>query len=333
MVRTAERPQTGASPADADPISLVLAARAGSRAAWEELVDRFTPLLWVVARGHRLSSEDAADAVQMTWLRCVERLDQIRDPVSIAAWLTTICRRESLGIVRRQSRARSDPIAEGAAIADPFATDAADSLIKQEERNILRERSRDCRNGSGGSSLRCSTRTRALTAVIARSPNNSTCRSAASGRRANAPSDACARIQNCGLCAITDVTRVVTAGDLARLPDRLYGSRSPAAARGSPEPTQSVFVQPNATGPRSEYHATARRCSTGALPLRCEPARRGPSVSGLGCERSAEAVRRLRMSLAAAVTAETPEAAPTTALSRRLSIPARWRSRPGHARG
>lgn len=71
--------------ADADPISLVLAARDGSRAAWEELVGRFTPLLWVVARGHRLSREDAADAVQMTWLRCVERLDQVRDPDSIAS--------------------------------------------------------------------------------------------------------------------------------------------------------------------------------------------------------------------------------------------------------
>jgi RNA polymerase sigma factor (sigma-70 family) len=139
VVRTVGRPEVGASPTDADPISLVLAARDGSRAAWEELVDRFTPLLWVVARGHRLSSEDAADAVQMTWLRCVERLDQIRDPDSIAAWLTTICRRECLGIVRRHARARSEPIADDAAMTDPLATDAADALIKQEERNILRE--------------------------------------------------------------------------------------------------------------------------------------------------------------------------------------------------
>jgi RNA polymerase sigma factor (sigma-70 family) len=80
-----------------------------------------TALLWVVARSHRLSSEDAADAVQMTWLRCVERLDQIRDPESIAAWLTTICRRESLAIVRRLARARSEPIADDAAIPDRSA--------------------------------------------------------------------------------------------------------------------------------------------------------------------------------------------------------------------
>jgi RNA polymerase sigma factor (sigma-70 family) len=128
-----------ASLVDAEPVSLVLAARDGSRSAWAELVDRFTPLLWAVARRHRLSTEDAADAVQMTWLRCVERLDQVRDPDSIAAWLVAICRRESLGVLRRHAPAHSALIAEIAAIADPTAIDAADTLIEDEERTILRE--------------------------------------------------------------------------------------------------------------------------------------------------------------------------------------------------
>lgn len=139
MVRMPEEPEGGAAPSDADSISLVLAARDGSRAAWEELVERFTPLLWFVARRYRLSREDAADVVQMTWLRCIERLDQVRDPDRIAAWLITICRRESLAILRRQARARSEPIDNDDAIPDPFPTDAADALIEQEERIILRE--------------------------------------------------------------------------------------------------------------------------------------------------------------------------------------------------
>ena len=140
MSRTPGRPgrsESETSPARADTISLVLAARDGSRTAWEELVDRFTPLLWAVARSHHLSREDAADAVQMTWLRCLERLGQLRDPDSIAAWLIAICRRESLAIMRRQ--AWSDPIDDAAAIPDPFAADAADALIRQEERITLRE--------------------------------------------------------------------------------------------------------------------------------------------------------------------------------------------------
>jgi DNA-directed RNA polymerase specialized sigma24 family protein len=68
------------------------------------LVDRFTPLLWAVAREQGLSGGDAADAVQITWLNCVERLDQMQDSESIAAWLMTTCRRESLCIVRLLAR-------------------------------------------------------------------------------------------------------------------------------------------------------------------------------------------------------------------------------------
>ena len=138
-VHTPGEPAQEASLTDTDSRSLVLAARAGSRLAWKELVDRFTPLLWAVARGHRLSAEDAADAVQMTWLRCVERLDQVRDPDSVAAWLMTICRRESLTLLRRRSRAQTDPYASIAAIPDPLGGRAADSLIDQEKRTILRE--------------------------------------------------------------------------------------------------------------------------------------------------------------------------------------------------
>jgi RNA polymerase sigma factor (sigma-70 family) len=138
-VHTPGAPAHHVSLADMGSGSLVLAARDGSRLAWEELVHRFTPLLWMVARGHRLSADDAADVVQMTWLRCVERLDQVRDPDSVAAWLVAICRRESLASLRRRARVQSDPFAAIAAIADPLGGEVADALIGQEERTVLRE--------------------------------------------------------------------------------------------------------------------------------------------------------------------------------------------------
>ena len=40
-------------------------------AAWDALVDRYNGLVWSVARSHRLSSVDASDVVQTTWLRLV----------------------------------------------------------------------------------------------------------------------------------------------------------------------------------------------------------------------------------------------------------------------
>ena len=87
---------------DATTDYLVARIRTGDQAAWVALTDRFTNLLWSIARGMHLSSEDAADAVQTTWLRLVERLDDIREPDKVGSWLATSVRRECLGILRRR---------------------------------------------------------------------------------------------------------------------------------------------------------------------------------------------------------------------------------------
>lgn len=79
----------------------VQAAAAGDAQAWAHLVDRFTGLVWSICRAHRLSDDDAADAVQLTWLRLLENLDRIRDPQRLAGWLATTCRRECLALLRR----------------------------------------------------------------------------------------------------------------------------------------------------------------------------------------------------------------------------------------
>lgn len=48
--------------------ALVAAASKGDEQSWSELVDRFTRLVWSVARAHGLSEADAADVCQTTWL-------------------------------------------------------------------------------------------------------------------------------------------------------------------------------------------------------------------------------------------------------------------------
>jgi RNA polymerase sigma factor (sigma-70 family) len=85
-----------------DPVpGLVRAAAAGDANAWEQLVDRFSGLVWSICRMHRMSEEDAADAVQLTWLHLLENLDRIRDPQRLAGWLATTCRRECLALLRK----------------------------------------------------------------------------------------------------------------------------------------------------------------------------------------------------------------------------------------
>ena len=141
---TAEIPARRERPAeDAAAMSLVLAARDGSRSAWDELVRRFTPLLWAIACGHRLSRDDAAQVVEMTWLRCVERLHELRDQGSVAAWLVTICHRESLIALHQASyggwQGVRDPADVGADRQESGVRVMADAVIEPEESALLHE--------------------------------------------------------------------------------------------------------------------------------------------------------------------------------------------------
>jgi len=93
------------TPSRADnPAELVGRIRKGDASAWRDLVDQYEPLIRWLARQYRLSAEDADDAVQLTWLRCLEHIDQLTQADRLRAWLTTICRRESLRLATKGQR-------------------------------------------------------------------------------------------------------------------------------------------------------------------------------------------------------------------------------------
>jgi RNA polymerase sigma factor (sigma-70 family) len=117
--------------------TLVEAARAGDDKAWKALVDRFSGLLWAIARSHRLSATDAADISQTTWLRLFENLDHIENPESVGAWLATTARREALRILRvsgRQAPASEDSIAY---LGDADTTPPDGRLLAEERDRAL----------------------------------------------------------------------------------------------------------------------------------------------------------------------------------------------------
>ncbi len=91
-------------PGEEDVAELVAAAAAGSTAAWEEIVGRYSGLVWGVARAFGLDGADAADVSQTTWLRLAEHLRRIRDPERVGAWLAVTARREALRTRQRGSR-------------------------------------------------------------------------------------------------------------------------------------------------------------------------------------------------------------------------------------
>ncbi|HEX5812159.1 MAG TPA: sigma-70 family RNA polymerase sigma factor [Pseudonocardia sp.] len=83
---------------------LVEAAAAGDRRAWSEIVVRYGDLVRATVAGFRLQQADAADAIQNTWLRAVERIGTVRDPERLGGWLTTTAARECLAVLRRSRR-------------------------------------------------------------------------------------------------------------------------------------------------------------------------------------------------------------------------------------
>ncbi|MGI8806488.1 MAG: RNA polymerase sigma factor [Acidimicrobiales bacterium] len=87
---------------------LQAAARAEPR-AWQQLVQRFSGSMQTVARSYGLNQADVADVTQVVWLRLFDRLDQIREPEHVGAWLKTTTRYECLRVLRRRDRVTPVP--------------------------------------------------------------------------------------------------------------------------------------------------------------------------------------------------------------------------------
>jgi len=80
-----------------DDDRLVVAARQRDEAAWRELYGRHAAAVRRVCAGFgTLSEADVADAVQETFLRAFERLNQLRDTARVRPWLLSIARSRCL---------------------------------------------------------------------------------------------------------------------------------------------------------------------------------------------------------------------------------------------
>lgn len=121
---------------DRDHATLVKAAAQGDEDAWHQLVDRFAPLVWAVARSHGLDYANAADVHQTTWLRLVENLDRLREPAAIAGWLVRTARHESLRVRRHTDRERpTDEHDDNEHVAEDETPEGA-LLMDEERRNV-----------------------------------------------------------------------------------------------------------------------------------------------------------------------------------------------------
>ncbi|MEU4798278.1 sigma-70 family RNA polymerase sigma factor [Streptomyces sp. NPDC023327] len=107
----------------------------GNQESWNCIVDRYTPLIWAIARGHRLSAADCEDVSQTTWMRVIQHLGKLRDPEKLAHWISVSARRESLKHI--QKAGRSTPM------EDPEVFDRPRPSANQPEETALDRETRD----------------------------------------------------------------------------------------------------------------------------------------------------------------------------------------------
>jgi len=89
---------------DPSVVALVARAAGSDQDAWNELVERYAPLVWTICTRYRLSSHDIEDVGQNVWLLLVEQLGKLREPAALPGWLATTTSRECLRVVTAAQR-------------------------------------------------------------------------------------------------------------------------------------------------------------------------------------------------------------------------------------
>ena len=120
---------------------MVTRARNDDKKAWDEIVERYAPLIWSICRKYRLGDADAEDVGQVVWLHLVDNLADLRDPAALPGWLATTTRRQC---IRVRSAAAQLPQVTGPLIdadkrADTDAVPTEHELLLAERHAALHE--------------------------------------------------------------------------------------------------------------------------------------------------------------------------------------------------
>lgn len=129
--------------------ALIEACLRGEAEAWEQLVRRYSGLVYTVARRYGLDEEDAADVFQNTWSALWERLGEVRDRSRLAPWLITVAGRLAYQAIERRQRqqARHQP--------DIDLDERPDTDASPEDRAIAEEQAARVRMAMARLSPRC----------------------------------------------------------------------------------------------------------------------------------------------------------------------------------
>jgi RNA polymerase sigma factor (sigma-70 family) len=119
-------------------IRMVVGAREGDKGAWDELVERYAPLVWTISRRYGLSTADIDDVGQSVWLLLVEHLPGLREPAALPGWIATTTQRECLRLLRIGKRSEPADPAEIISATPHDVVSVDDELLRHERRDAVR---------------------------------------------------------------------------------------------------------------------------------------------------------------------------------------------------
>ena len=121
------------------PVSaLIEQALAGRREAWNELVERYLPLVYRVIGGFRFTAAERQDVAQSVWLKLYESLGRIREPEALPGWIAVTTRNEALRAVQARTRCVPfDPQSPHRAVDQSVAGPDVDEQLLRAERNQM----------------------------------------------------------------------------------------------------------------------------------------------------------------------------------------------------
>jgi RNA polymerase sigma factor (sigma-70 family) len=122
------------------PVSaLVARVCEGDQEAWDELIERYAPLVWSICQRYGLSRPDIDDVSQSVWLLLVENIGGLREAAALPGWLATTTGREVLRVLRVARRhEHADLPPDGQIPLGPDTATVEEELIAAERNAALR---------------------------------------------------------------------------------------------------------------------------------------------------------------------------------------------------
>jgi RNA polymerase sigma factor (sigma-70 family) len=139
LQRPAIQPRRGSMHNDSSVIALVARVGSGDQEAWNEIIERYSPLVWHICLHYQLGREDIDDVGQTVWLLLVEHIGSLREPAALPGWLATTTRREALRVLRAGRRhEHADLPPEDQMPPNPDAATIEEEIVVAERNAALR---------------------------------------------------------------------------------------------------------------------------------------------------------------------------------------------------